>query len=201
MDYNIHMTKNNHGFTLIELVVTVAVFGIVLAIAAPSMSGFLESNRRAAQVNTFVSALNLARSEAVKRNTDITVCSRNDAGTACDAAEGWDNGWIVFVDNDVLGTIDGDDAILRVYKQIFKRETPKDVTLKETVADSRFITFQARGQANITASFERCDDGGAAQARAIMVTTSGRIRLSKDTSADADKIHEDYTQANIDCAV
>lgn len=199
MDYNIHMNKKNHGFTLIELIVTMAVFGIVVAIAAPNMSSFLDSNRRAAQVNTFVSALNLARSEAVKRNTDITICTRNDAGTACDNTKAWDNGWLIFLDNNTLGTVDAGDTILRVYEKIYKRETPKDVTLKETVADARFLTYQSRGQASITASFERCDDNGPAQARAIMITTSGRIRLSKDTSVDTDRIHEDNT-GNIDCA-
>ena len=204
MDYNIHMNKN-HGFTLIELIVTLAVFGIVISMAAPSMSGFIDSNRRAAQVNTFVSALNLARSEAVKRNNNVTVCTRNDAGTACDATKNWDSGWLVFIDDNTRGVIDGSDAILRVYEQIYKREIPKDVTLKETVADSRYITYQARGQASFplttttAASFERCDDGGPAQARAIMVTSTGRIRLSKDTSVDTDKIHED-NNGNIDCA-
>jgi len=198
MDYNIHMNKNNHGFTLIELMVTLAVFGVVISIALPSLSIFLESNQRAAQVNTLVSALNLARSEAVKRNNDVTLCTRNDAGTACDAVKDWDNGWIVFVDNSTNGIIDGTDVILRVYERLYKRAAPKDVTLKETVADKRTLTYQARGRANWAVSFERCDDGGPVKARAIMVAITGRVRLSKDTSADTDKIHEDNS-GNIDC--
>lgn len=187
--------KKTNGFTLIELIVTLAVFAIAAAMAIPNMGSFLDSNRRAANINIFVSAMNLARSEAVKRNNDVSLCTRNDAGTDCDAAKNWENGWLVFVDDGTKGDVDGSDIILRVYDPVFKRETPLDVSFRETEANIKFITYQYKGNVNTPATFKRCDDRGLSQARAIIVALSGRTRLSKDT-ADLDETHEDRLNIN-----
>ena len=181
--------KKTTGFTLIELIVTIAVFAIAAAMAIPNLNSFIDSNRRAANINTFVSAMNLARSEAVKRNNDISVCVRNDAGTDCDAAKNWENGWLVFVDDGVKGDVNGSDVILRVYDPIFKRTTPLDVSFRETEANIKFITYQYKGNTNTIATFRRCDydaagNGAVSKARAVIVSLSGRTRLSKDSNDD-----------------
>ena len=96
------MTTNltrNSGLTLIELLITVAIVGVLIASATPSMTEFIQNNRAVTQVNELHTSLSLARNEAIKRNSNITVC-RSSNGTTCSGA--WQNGWIVFVDNNFV---------------------------------------------------------------------------------------------------
>jgi type IV fimbrial biogenesis protein FimT len=84
------------GFTLIELLVTISVASVLLAIAVPSFNQLILINRLTAQANEVVSALNFARSEAIKRNTRVSLCRVNPSQPdICAAAAGsWQN-WIV----------------------------------------------------------------------------------------------------------
>lgn len=188
MNYFYTMKKQT-GFTLIELVITMAVFGIVLATALPSLDSFVASNRRSANINIFVGSLNLSRSEAVKRNTPVSICTSNN-GTACNNALSWEDGWLVFVDFDGDGVVDaGDgDEIIRVFAKLNKRSAPtKDVIITEIDTASpglKKITYQSRGGVDNQATFVRCADLGNtvkndAQARAVIVSVTGRVRLSK----------------------
>lgn len=83
----------SHGFTLIELMVTVAVIGILALVAMPAMTDLINNSRVTAQAEEVVSSLQLARAEAVRRNARVTVC----AGTAgaCSGSTSWAN-WTVF---------------------------------------------------------------------------------------------------------
>jgi type IV fimbrial biogenesis protein FimT len=84
------------GFTLIELMITLSVAGVLLAIAVPSFNQMIIANRLATQSNEIVAAVSLARSEAIKRNASVTLCRvQTNNGTACVAGSGnWEN-WIV----------------------------------------------------------------------------------------------------------
>ena len=95
--------KNDAGFTLIELIVTVAIAAIVLAIAVPSFQETITSNRLTTFSNTFVASLNLARSEAIKQNRRVTLCSSTD-GLSC-ATGGYQQGWIIFIDSNNNATV------------------------------------------------------------------------------------------------
>ena len=90
-----------HGFTLVELMVTVAVLAIVMAVAVPSFTNLINSNRLTAQANEVLAGLILARTEAIKRNESIVFCHTTD-GENCSAppAAGW-QGWLVRGTTDV----------------------------------------------------------------------------------------------------
>ncbi|GAA3932236.1 GspH/FimT family pseudopilin [Luteimonas lutimaris] len=92
------------GFTLIELMVTVAVLGILAAVAAPSMIAFVNANRLNGTTGEMTASLQLARSEAIRRNARVTVCSSAD-GTTCSGSPDWDR-WIVIGRDNVSGDTD-----------------------------------------------------------------------------------------------
>lgn len=88
--------KRSHGFSVIELMVTVAIVAILAAVALPSFTEAIARNRVAAQANDFIAAVNLARTEAVRRNAGAGVCSSSDNAT-CGGT--WSDGWIVWATN------------------------------------------------------------------------------------------------------
>lgn len=87
----------NLGFTLVELMVTIAIVAILSAIALPSFSNSIRNNRLATTTNEFIAAVNLARSEAVKSNRTGQVCASSDGATC---GTNWSDGWIVWADAD-----------------------------------------------------------------------------------------------------
>ncbi|MDH3560997.1 MAG: GspH/FimT family pseudopilin [Gammaproteobacteria bacterium] len=92
--------------TMVELLITIVVVTILLALGVPSFQEFIKNNRLTAQTNDFVTAVQLARSEAVKRGSFTTICASTDQAT-CDVADGnWSSGWIVFSDLDRDGVPD-----------------------------------------------------------------------------------------------
>lgn len=116
-------SRRARGFTLIEMMVAVAVLGVLLAIAGPTFSDIIRNNRTAAEANELVGALTIARNEAAKRGLPITLCAASADQTACagDAVGEWDNGWLVFVDaNGTAGTLDtaSGDVLLQTSRRV-----------------------------------------------------------------------------------
>ncbi len=105
------------GFTLVELLVTLAIGAILLAIAIPGYAFLINASRLTAVTNDLVSALHLARSEAIKRGMRVTVCKTSNATAAtpaCDTTASWQQGWLVFADGGTRGVIDSGDTLLWV---------------------------------------------------------------------------------------
>lgn len=99
------------GFTLVELVLVLAIGAILLSIAIPGYAFLASGSRLASATNDLVSALQLARSEAVKRQTRVTVC-KTDRPPACNPNAHWQSGWLVFTDAGARGTVDPGDRVL-----------------------------------------------------------------------------------------
>jgi type IV fimbrial biogenesis protein FimT len=116
------MPGRSRGFTLLELMMTVAVLGVLLAIGVPSFTETIRNNRTAAQANELVLALNVARSEASKRGLPVTICAADAARTGCAGATAsdWGNGWLVFLDQGAAGTIDAGagDVVLQTSRPV-----------------------------------------------------------------------------------
>ncbi|WP_185957738.1 GspH/FimT family pseudopilin [Tepidiphilus olei] len=87
---------DDSGFTLVELMVTIAVLAILLAIGIPSFASLIASNRLTSATNELIASLQTARTEALRRNVRVTVCPAAPTATACSGA--WRDGWMAFVD-------------------------------------------------------------------------------------------------------
>lgn len=142
-----------HGFTLIELVITLALAAIILTFAVPNMRSFIQSNRFATQANDFIADLNYARSEAIRRRTPVSVCKSANPTSAtpvCDgnATNGWQEGRVIFVDANGNGAIDAGDTSLRVREPLSGGATVSPVavgngTNSTTIANA--VTFLPDG--------------------------------------------------------
>ena len=93
-----------HGFTLVELMVTMAVIGILAVVAVPGMTALINNSRLSAQSEELVSSLQLARAEAVRRNARVTVCPSTD-GATCASSSTW-SGWVIRGRDNVNGVDD-----------------------------------------------------------------------------------------------
>ncbi len=103
------------GFTLIELMITVAIASVLLVIGIPNFTEFVANNRIVSTTNELAAHLNITRAQAIGRNTAVSICASAD-GASCGVSTRWDTGWIVFTDNTgVVGEVDGSDEVLRVY--------------------------------------------------------------------------------------
>lgn len=142
------MNNRSRGFTLMELMIVVALAGVILAIGAPSFGEFRRSNRMAGIANDFLVGLQVARSEALKRQTGVSMCPSEtpEADDAVCTADGTFVGWIVFADPNNNCQREVDDArevVLQVGPRI---DTSNSTALRtKSVADGNCIGFAATG--------------------------------------------------------
>ncbi|PCJ85409.1 MAG: hypothetical protein COA54_11165 [Thiotrichaceae bacterium] len=190
--------KKQSGFTLVELIITMAIIGILLVVAVPSLKAFMQGNQLIATSNDLVSALYIARSEAIRLESRVTICESSN-GTSCLATGtgDWKNGWIVFVDanGDLAGTgapctALNTDCLLRSHGAI------TDALLSVTGINAggvslSSLTFTSRGLPRAvsgtsqTAVFSVCsfdDSNNVIGSRAVLVSLPGRARISTNSA-------------------
>ena len=166
--------KRHTGFTLIELIVTLVVATILMTLAVPNFRDFLLNNRLTTTANEFTAAANLARSEAIKRGRNATVCVSStsmNAAPGCTAGTDWGVGWLVWVDADGDTNMD-DDERLRVGDKL-------DSTGLTFTGDVSSFQYDSRGAVANTGTIEVCDDRADEVGRQLSVTATGRIELDR----------------------
>lgn len=101
------------GFTLVELMITVIVLGILTTLAVPSFTDVLNASRLSGQTNELVSALHVARSEAVRRNSNVVFCRTGPTLAACSVGAGGWAGWLVFEDANGDSVFDAGEEVIQ----------------------------------------------------------------------------------------
>jgi type IV fimbrial biogenesis protein FimT len=167
---------HHQGFTLIELMVTLSIAAILMAIAAPSFVEMTRRNRIVTYTNTFMGSLSYARSEAIRRGSPISVCHSND-GLSCSGS--WNDGWIIFVNPNggSPAAVDTGETVVAAHEGLSSGYTLASDTFTSD------LTFAADGSASNTGTFAVCHDASTTGARAIIVTTL-RPRVGTDTDGD-----------------
>lgn len=166
------------GYTMIEMLIVVALLGILIALALPDLSDTVESANTNSQIKVMLTTLNLARSEAIKRGDNVAICASDD-GADCDA-DTWSDGWIIFHDangdaNGDTGSIDVGDTVIRVYDSLGADST---MTFTVDLFEYNSLGFSDTGG---TQTFLLCPaSGNANNARSIVVGPSGRGRRVED---------------------
>jgi type IV fimbrial biogenesis protein FimT len=163
------MGRKQQGLTLIELMVTLAVAIILITVGMPMFTGVVANNRATTQTNALVSAVKLARSEAVKRGANVSI-----AATSSD----WANGWTVFVDANSDGNVDVGEG-LRSWDEL----TGADVG---GVAGTAVVIFGRNGASNANYNFDLTrSDGSGPLSRCITISLSGQVRMKKQKAGEA----------------
>lgn len=160
--------KTANGFTLIELIVTIAVASILVAVAIPNFRTLLQNNRMTTHVNEFLSDVNFARSEAIKRRSNITICT-STTGTSCTGGN-WRDGRLI---------MDSSALVLRVRGPF---ETATD-TLTTTGPDP--LIFDRSGAAPLAISFTFCDSRGASYGKLLNINVIGQPTLDRAAAPGA----------------
>jgi type IV fimbrial biogenesis protein FimT len=167
------MNRRSHGFTLVELMVALAIVGVATAVALPSFQSMVRDTRLTSQANDMLSALKFTRSEAVKRNARVTMC-KSDNGTACsvtDSATGnWQGGWIVFADGGAVGVIDATDTILQVHGALASSTLIGDGSVNNFVSYAGSGQTSAAGGGTQVGTFSLCSPVATAPRRKLSVT-------------------------------
>lgn len=167
--------KTHSGFTLVELMITLVIAAILLTQAAPSFSEFLQNNRLTTVTNNFVAAANLARSEAIKRGRNATVCVSSNSMSAnptCTGGNDWALGWLVWIDIDGDGILDNGEE-LRVYDAL------DGTRMTFTSNGPSAFRYDATGAVDTQLNIQACDDRPSETGRRIWVTATGRLETER----------------------
>lgn len=170
------------AFTLIELLIVIAIATILLNTAVPGFQAIMQNSRMSAILNEFNGMLALARNTAMTRGESVIICKSSNLHT-CTTSGGWEQGWFIFTDpdgngqcadNDADGYCDSDSGeIIRVRSKL----TTLGLTLRATGNPANRIRFDPQGMAQgYAGTFSLCDTRKIVQPKGLVLSRIGRVR-------------------------
>lgn len=166
-------TIGESGFTLIELMVANAILVILVFVAVPAMSAFINENRQTASINLLLNSMNFARTEAIKRSVRILVCPSTGCGSI--SASSWQNGWQICYD------ANGDNAC-----DTTTTSNPNPIRTGKVkygsqilVGPAALVSFNPMGASNGMATFELTNNVSGVKKRVCTVIPAGVVQTSK----------------------
>ena len=181
------------GTTLIELLVSLAVAGILLSWAGAEATHLVTEHRATAAVNQILGAVRFARHAAVTYRSPVTVCPAGREG--CGRRDHWHDGILVFLDRNADGRLDEGEGILRRLPRLDARER----IYWRSFRNRSYLSLRPSGLTDWqNGSFLLCPGGGdPRQARQLIVNAQARVRHARD--ADGDGIREDASGRPLAC--
>lgn len=164
--------RPQQAFSLHEALVTLAVVSTVTTIAVPSFQQFISNHRMAGAINSLVTALHLARSEAIKRRADAVLCPSVDGRTCINRGSDWQDGYLLYIDRNNNRDIDDDEPVIQNFGNTH------GLRLINTSSHDH-LRYKSNGMASFTnATFVFCDVQGRSVPKAVVISNSGRVRTA-----------------------
>ncbi len=164
---------------MMEVLVVVAVTGILLTIAVPAMTATRDSIKLEVVSDAFLSGMYLARAEAISRTSTVVLCKSSN-GESCNLTGGWEQGWIVFRDDNSNGQRDDSEVIVAHEGALAGFKLTGNATL------TKYVSFTPTGAAKLVSggfqagTLTLCKySSSAGQARQIVLNVAGRVRVHK----------------------
>jgi len=165
------------GWTLIELMIVVAVVAMLAGMAAPAVSGGLEAARSGEARAGLLDSLTTAATRAGITGVHAVLCPSNDGASCLDSPD-WSKGWLVFMDSNASRDLEGGERVLRIQAPLTGK-----VRLRSTAGRTRIVFQGNGGNAGSNVTFTLCDGRGPARARALIVSNIGRLRDGAPSAA------------------
>lgn len=182
------------GVTLPEMLVALAIVGVMTGFALPAFQGFVQQNKSAAALNQLIGAVQFARTAAITMRNTVTLCPAEDART-CGPRDTWHNGAIIFVDSDRNGGRQNDETVLRTLPALARGSR----VYWRSFRNRSYLSFTSTGlTAWQNGSFRYCPPSGdPTLIREVILNPAGRLRRATDH--DGDGVVEDATGAPVSC--
>ncbi len=165
------------GYTLFELLLTVAIASTILVLAVPSMGNMVARSRQSAEINALFHAVHLARKESIMRRRVVSLCPSRD-GRECRPGRDWSGGWLMFEnrDGDDPPAVDPGEPVLQVHS------VRDDIRLS---ANRQGFTLRATFLRATNGTLVVCDRAGRIPPKALVVSYTGRPRVALRTTRGA----------------
>ena len=178
------------GLTLVELLVTLSIAAVMLAIAAPSFRDFVQRSQLSSEVNGLSLVLMYARSESIKRGHPVTLCKTSDplaTPPACDSNASWHSGWLVFVNRN--GELDTDDSVIdstAPADEVLRVGAATKATVSGGAGFDNYVTFRPLGTVKGSGNSGQADNGSftvtiGSLEKLVCINTTGRTEIATGT--------------------